>query len=173
MPHKLVDWLELKKAFPAELKVELRKAFGEDFDEKLFEVLKRLHKGIQYLSTYVEVSTELILARAKEQGVSMYPYRRSCSRSCATCLGDKPFHFPYFKYKDKVGKGYKDLSTRHTNEFFTRLGLTEQQIRMHDRAVWARHKLIAMFHALIINFNYVGATTLALEKPVEEATVEA
>jgi len=157
---RVTDWLELQQTFPAELRVEARKAVSGDFDRKLHSVLTDLHKCINSYTEYIDMTIELIRARAHEAGIRMLVEAKSCSRPCGTCLGKHPYHYPYFKIK--TDGRWRDLSTRRVYEFCLKLGLTEKQVRMFDRAIWARHKLIALFHGAILMLNHLGLTDLEL-----------
>jgi len=162
---RVVDWLELQQTFPSELKVELKKVLSQDFDGKLFTLLEEFYKAILVLNRHIEMTVQLIKVRASElEAVTITPFPKCCKRGCAVCLGKYAYHYPYFKVNRRT------LSTRRLYEFLLRLGLTEEQVRMFDRAVWARHKLMGIYHGLIITLGHMGMTQLKIE--VEPLTLK-
>jgi hypothetical protein len=43
---------------------------------------------------------------------------------------------------------------------------------MFDRAIWARHKLIGLFHGIIITLNHLGITAIELEAKPKQTQIQ-
>jgi hypothetical protein len=154
---RVVDWLQLLNTFPTELRVELAKVLSPESDEHLYGVMMTIYKGIERLNAIIDETVEVVKARAYEQRVNVKVYTKCCKRACSVCLGKYPYHYPFFKVNNKT------LSTRRVYEFFRTLGLSEQRIHMFDRAVWARHKLISLFHGIPITLSEIGLSQIKVE----------
>jgi len=157
---KVTEWVSLKKVFPTKLKVELKKRVGSEFDGKLYSFLLEVFRAIDALSREIQMTVDVIVAKAHEKGLTVTAEGKCCGRACGTCLGKYPFHYPYFRVKGKP------LSTRRLYEFLLRIGLTEEDVQTFDRAVWARHYLISVYHGLVQTLGYMGLTELKLEYPI-------
>jgi len=167
---KVTDWVELAKTFPTELKMEARKVISPEFERNLHAVLSDLHRIITNYTEFIDMTLEIVRVKAWDQQIMLNIKPVSCSRAgCGTCLGKHPYHYPYFQVK--IDGKWRTLSTRRLHEFLMRLGLTERQVQLFDRAVWARHRLIAIFHGLILTFNHLGITDFSVEAKTKEVQI--
>lgn len=177
---KLGRWQMLSERLPVATTIELAKAAGEDFDDVFYPYAVKLLNIIRKLDQMIERYVDDIRQLGQLKKIPIYVSKVTCRRrSCMTCLGKYPTHYPYFRVRRNEGivvtrqeglyrwipqKKYTEKAVRQRDlpDFLRSLGMEEERIQRFVLMVDLRHTYIQFYHAQLITNYWAGISQIRL-----------